>query len=808
MGGNVPFGTVYTVPTRNVATSIVNESPFEGGGYSYDFNGLTDFLSVNGDESWAFGTGDFTIEWFQYQTDTNQFPRVFAIGTYPNTSIGFSNESGNIYVWLKNGNSFGSLDVEEYKDKWVHFAIVRNSGNLYLYKNGVQQGNTTGNNQNITDNTNTLYFGVETPNDNRTFFGGYLTNIRIVKGLAVYTGDFIVPGAALTLISSENPYGGSNTQAIPDGYTKLLLVPDPNNVSNPVVEEPQVPTLPPPKSGDVYVWGRPNRGGSPEGQTDNENDSGDLDKITQNINAKKICSTDRAFAALTESGDVYVWGSIVYGGSVEYDEGNGEVTKIEEEGFGPIKEIYSTRRAFAALTESGDVWVWGNPEYGGSSEYTGGNGNVAKIVADGFSNIKAIYSTDRAFAAVDNNGAVWVWGDPNYGAYPIVGEGSVQKIEPEGFGAVEKIYSNKGAFVALTVNGDVWVWGSSRMGGSPIYDSATGVYKIAALTNINIKAISSTSYIDGENNSGGAFAALTENGDVWVWGNPFYGGSRYYGIVEEEGEANGDIHQIVELSNIYEIYSTEQAFAAVQIESGAVYVWGNPFYGGSRYYGTIEGEANGNVAQIIELNNIKAIYSTEQAFAAVTQEGTVWVWGNPSYGGSQYYGIVEGEANGNIAPIEELTNIKAIYSTTQAFASLQEETGAVYVWGNPNYGGSRDYGNGGNIAQLEELTNIKAIYSTEEAFAALQEETGAVWVWGDPAYGGSSIYDENGDIAQLPNLQFVEAIYSTTRAFAAIVRFFEEPEPETPVTIYNIVKPVKSNYFSNVMNYLLFFPKN
>jgi hypothetical protein len=58
-----------------------------------------------------------------------------------------------------------------------------------------------------------------------TAFGGYLTNIRIVKGLAVYTGNFTVPTSALTLAAGENPYGGSNTQAIPAGFTKLLFVP-------------------------------------------------------------------------------------------------------------------------------------------------------------------------------------------------------------------------------------------------------------------------------------------------------------------------------------------------------------------------------------------------------------------------------------------------------------------------------------------------------------------------------------------------------------------------------------------------------
>ena len=54
---------------------------------------------------------------------------------------------------------------------------------------------------------------------------GNLTNFRLVKGLGVYTGAFTVPTSALSATASANPYGGSNTVAIGEGFTKLLLVP-------------------------------------------------------------------------------------------------------------------------------------------------------------------------------------------------------------------------------------------------------------------------------------------------------------------------------------------------------------------------------------------------------------------------------------------------------------------------------------------------------------------------------------------------------------------------------------------------------
>lgn len=219
----LPSGNVFTSPSTNVNVELSGQSPFGGSNYSYNF-GSGDYLTLVGDDSWAFGTADFTIEWFQYQTDNRPFPRIFAIGIYPTVSIGCSIEGGTFYAWFPGADSFGS--AVPYKNQWVHFAIVRRSGNLYVYKNGIQLSSSITNTFNIANNSTTLYIGVENGGtDPDTQFEGYLTNMRIVKGLAVYTGNFTVPTSSLTLTASANPYGGSNTVAIPAGYTKLLLVP-------------------------------------------------------------------------------------------------------------------------------------------------------------------------------------------------------------------------------------------------------------------------------------------------------------------------------------------------------------------------------------------------------------------------------------------------------------------------------------------------------------------------------------------------------------------------------------------------------
>lgn len=183
-------------------------------------NSINGNFSVPASSSWAFGTGDFTIEWFQYQTDSNSFPRIFAIGSYPSQTIGCSIEGSTFYAWVSNANSFGS--VTPYKNAWVHFAIVRSSSSLKVYKNGIAISTPKANATNINNTSTALTFGNETIKSVGSSFGGYMTGIRICKGLAVYTGNFTKPTSPLGQTASANPYGGSNTSAITNQCVLLL----------------------------------------------------------------------------------------------------------------------------------------------------------------------------------------------------------------------------------------------------------------------------------------------------------------------------------------------------------------------------------------------------------------------------------------------------------------------------------------------------------------------------------------------------------------------------------------------------------
>lgn len=150
----------------------------------------TSYLNIPNRDDFDFGTGDFTIEWYQYQTDTNPFPRIFQVGKHPAATIGVSIEDDNFLYWQPNRVYHTATPTTSIKNQWNHFAICRASGVTNIYMNGTSIFN-------IIDTTNfngvaDLTIGNESIPSTDAAFGGYITYFSWVKGVALYTANFTV----------------------------------------------------------------------------------------------------------------------------------------------------------------------------------------------------------------------------------------------------------------------------------------------------------------------------------------------------------------------------------------------------------------------------------------------------------------------------------------------------------------------------------------------------------------------------------------------------------------------------------------
>ena len=193
-------------------------TPFSPVGWSANFNGLTDSISVPAGTDFAYGTGDFTVEgWVWPQvvsttpviwTQTTSGTNYFVVGFDSSGNIGFTGTSSG------GGSTIYGPSVVRLGE-WTHFAVTRISGSVRVYVNGLG-GTSTTNTTNFTDTSYVPTMGRYTHGGLQ--YQGYISNLRVIKGVAAYTGNFTVPTSSLTVTQSA----GSNIAAITTGQTVFL----------------------------------------------------------------------------------------------------------------------------------------------------------------------------------------------------------------------------------------------------------------------------------------------------------------------------------------------------------------------------------------------------------------------------------------------------------------------------------------------------------------------------------------------------------------------------------------------------------
>jgi hypothetical protein len=182
---------IETVGDAKIRTDIKKY----GTGSMY-FDGTGDYLKGIVDNTFNFGTGDFTIEcWVNvtnYSSERAIFYKYVSWATNADFALRIDGSTG-LVRFLAGDNTPISITSNSAisTGTWVHIAVTRASGVTKLFVNGTQQTSTHTGSVSIPNDSTNLAIGADLSGSSP--FLGYIDDIRITRNVARYTANFTPP---------------------------------------------------------------------------------------------------------------------------------------------------------------------------------------------------------------------------------------------------------------------------------------------------------------------------------------------------------------------------------------------------------------------------------------------------------------------------------------------------------------------------------------------------------------------------------------------------------------------------------------
>jgi hypothetical protein len=229
--------------TRNGNTTQGSFSPY-GTNWSNFFDGTGDYLSTPNVAALQPGasTNPFCVECWVYPTSTPASD-IAILGNYKVTSFPTNTDGFDI---LQTSSNRAALrwGYPNYADSgvsavmtlntWNHIAVCRNSsGSMSCYLNGTRWFNTSTNTSITNATASSFWVGWAGSLSGTTInpFNGYISNVRLVKGSAVYdptSSTLTVPTSPLTAVTNTSLLTCQSNRFVDSSASPLTMTPSGN----------------------------------------------------------------------------------------------------------------------------------------------------------------------------------------------------------------------------------------------------------------------------------------------------------------------------------------------------------------------------------------------------------------------------------------------------------------------------------------------------------------------------------------------------------------------------------------------------
>ena len=191
-------------------SGVAYDSVTETNNGSVSFDGDGDYLQVPNHADLRLGSDDFCVEAFVYYSETSG----------NGTIAGLWNSGANRRSWLfqiesdnrrlrgfysTDGSSSTAINAttgQMTRNAWHHVAYTRSGNDLRIFLDGVEVGSATESGSFFNNTNDDIGVGSAQGGAAADPITGWISNVRVVKGSAIYTSNFTPPAAPLTNVTN------------------------------------------------------------------------------------------------------------------------------------------------------------------------------------------------------------------------------------------------------------------------------------------------------------------------------------------------------------------------------------------------------------------------------------------------------------------------------------------------------------------------------------------------------------------------------------------------------------------------------